>query len=178
MVSRKAIWSKKRYAEDPDYRRKTAANSLRHYTAHKDKINERRRERYRTDPEYREQVLEWSRRYQAGCYGTSPDYYDVLLARQGGVCAICKRKYKRRLDLDHCHSTNKLRLLLCNKCNTSLGLHNDDPDSMLAAVAYLEVWRQEIGSADAGVIAARIVKRLRRRLEVLVRAALALRRQE
>ena len=60
----------------------------------------------------------------------------------------------------------------------SLGLHNDDPDSMLAAVAYLEVWRQEIGSADAGVIAAGIVERLRRRLEVLVRAALALRRLE
>ena len=33
-------------------------------------------------------------------------------------------------------------------------------------------------SADAGVIAAGIVERLRRRLEVLVRAALALRRQE
>jgi hypothetical protein len=48
---------------------------------------------------------------------------------------------------------------------------------MLAAVAYLEVWRQEIGSADTGVIAAGIVERLRRRLEVLVRAMLALRRQ-
>ncbi len=171
MVSRQAIWSKKRYAEDSEFRKRLVGRALGHYRAHKDEITESLRERYRADPEYRERKRKRGRRI-------SDDLYDVLFARQGGVCAICKQKHHSRLHADHCHSTGKLRRLLCPKCNLSLGLHNDDPDSMLAAVAYLEVWLQEIGSADAGVIAAGIVERLRRRLEVLVRAALALRRQE
>jgi recombination endonuclease VII len=171
MVSRQAVWSKKRYAEDPEFRKRLVARALAHYTAHKAEITESLRERYRADPEYRERKRKRGRRI-------SDDLYDVLFARQGGVCAICKRKHHGRLHADHCHTTGRQRRLLCPKCNLSLGLHNDDPDSMLAAVAYLEVWRQEIGSADAGVIAAGIVERLRRRLEVLVRAALALRRLE
>jgi hypothetical protein len=173
MVSRQAIWARRRYAEDPEFRKRARASSLRRYAAHKDEIKKRRQERYRTDYAYRERTRERQRerqrRYQARLYG---DDYDVLLARQGGVCAICKQKSNRRLARDHCHSTGKRRGLLCMRCNTSLGLHNDDTDRLLAAAAYLEVSRRDIGSVDASVIAAEIAERLRQRAELLLRAGI------
>ena len=127
MVSRQAIWMKKRYAEDPDYRDQQIARSLRHYWEHKDEINEGQRERYQADPEYRELKRKRGRRIP-------DDVYDVLFALQGGVCAICKKKHHRRLHADHCHVTGKLRGLLCPKCNPALGLYDDDPDCLLAAL--------------------------------------------
>ena len=39
MVSRQAVWSKKRYAEDPELSR-SVARALAHYTAHKAEITE------------------------------------------------------------------------------------------------------------------------------------------
>ena len=114
MVSRQAIWMKKRYAEDPDYRDQQIARSLRHYWTHKDEINEGQRERYQADPEYRELKRKRGRRIP-------DDVYDVLFALQGGVCAICKKKHHRRLHADHCHVTGKLRGLLCPKCNPASG---------------------------------------------------------
>jgi hypothetical protein len=53
--------------------------------------------------------------------------YKSMLEEQNHVCAICKnhecnKSVKRRLSIDHCHKTKKIRGLLCNKCNISLGL--------------------------------------------------------
>jgi AAA domain/Recombination endonuclease VII/Homeodomain-like domain len=70
-------------------------------------------------------------------YGLSREAFDALLARQGGVCGICKKH--RPLCVDHCHVTGKVRGLLCHKCNRGLGHYNDDPDLTRAATAYLEV---------------------------------------
>ena len=53
--------------------------------------------------------------------------YNNMLVQQDNRCAICDRKpYKRRLAVDHCHSTGKIRGLLCNECNTLLGRLGDD----------------------------------------------------
>src|SRR5712691_2142373 len=126
MVSRQAKYRKKRYAEDPEYRKKLCEISRSSWAAKKDEINARRRARWRTDPEYRER----HHGYRARRFGFSRDDYEALLARQGGVCAICGNKPerpKRRLCIDHCHLTNEVRSLLCNKCNVGLGMFDDDP---------------------------------------------------
>ena len=74
-------------------------------------------------------------------YGISLEQYDEMLENQGGGCAICgttkpseRTKY---FAVDHCHSTSKVRGLLCSKCNRGLGLFNDKPERLKAAAKYL-----------------------------------------
>lgn len=66
-----------------------------------------------------------------------------LLKRQGGTCAICgEPPCKKRLHIDHDHKTNKIRGLLCFRCNFAVGFFRDDPDVMFAAAEYVseEKW--------------------------------------
>ena len=70
-------------------------------------------------------------------YGISLEDYARLLARQGGVCAICLRQPPKRLCIDHCHATAKVRGLLCRTFNAGLGFYRDYAALMTAAAAYL-----------------------------------------
>jgi Recombination endonuclease VII len=138
MVSPQAIWKRRRYA-DPDFREKARATKRAYWATHKDAANARLRERRKTDPKFRER----EREYRARRYGMSIADYDALLARQGGVCAICRQKSDRRLKIDHCHVTNQVRGLLCHQCNVGLGNFDDDTDRMRMAIEYLENSRRE-----------------------------------
>ena len=71
----------------------------------------------------------------------SVEDYDAMLASQHGACAICNRKPGKRLAVDHCHVTGKVRGLLCAKCNSGLAFFQDNPDYILAAIEYLEASR-------------------------------------
>lgn len=74
-------------------------------------------------------------------YGISGPDYDHILAEQNGLCAICKRKVackgRDNLYVDHCHDTGKVRGLLCQKCNSALGLFNDNLRLLEEAVKYM-----------------------------------------
>jgi len=71
-------------------------------------------------------------------YGITVDDYDRMLTEQNGGCAICKRPpTNKRLAIDHCHTSGKVRGLLCGPCNVSLGAFNDDPRVLLEAAKYL-----------------------------------------
>ena len=64
-------------------------------------------------------------------YGISPEDYNRMFDEQNGKCAICKsaeikRKNAKRFCIDHCHSTGKVRALLCHDCNVILGKLKDD----------------------------------------------------
>ncbi len=61
--------------------------------------------------------------------------YDAMFALQGRTCAICRKRSAKRLCVDHCHVTRKVRGLLCKKCNFGLGHFSDD--LVEAAAAYL-----------------------------------------
>lgn len=73
-------------------------------------------------------------------YGIDMDDYDRMLEAQGGVCAICagQCRIKTRLAVDHCHTTNRIRGLLCDDCNNGVGRFKDNPELLRAAAAYLE----------------------------------------
>lgn len=76
-------------------------------------------------------------------YGITAEQYAELLAAQGGVCAICGsnapgRRDHRNLPVDHCHTSNRIRGLLCHSCNRAIGLLQDSPDLLEKAAAYLK----------------------------------------
>lgn len=57
------------------------------------------------------------------------------------ACHICGALCKtgRRLAVDHCHVTGKIRGLLCANCNRALGMFQDNITIVKAAVSYLEL---------------------------------------
>lgn len=75
-------------------------------------------------------------------YGITDDDYLRMVASQGGVCVICKQPETggrtKRLSVDHCHASKKVRGLLCGSCNRGLGSFRDDPSRLRAAAAYIE----------------------------------------
>lgn len=79
-------------------------------------------------------------------FGITADDYDSMLESQEYVCKICRKPETRtapssgvaRLCVDHCHTTGKVRGLLCHGCNTGIGSLRDDIDILMEAIAYLE----------------------------------------
>lgn len=74
-------------------------------------------------------------------YGISLEEYKEMYKQQGGVCAICLLPgdfEKRELFVDHCHSTGKVRGLLCRACNHGIGIFKDNINSLIQAVEYLK----------------------------------------
>jgi hypothetical protein len=76
-------------------------------------------------------------------YGLTVQEYQDLLAAQGNRCAICQRKWGRGWNghvphIDHCHTTGRVRGLLCGECNTAIGRFGDDPALLRRAADYLE----------------------------------------
>jgi hypothetical protein len=59
--------------------------------------------------------------------------------RTQGVCDICSQtcRIKSRLSVDHCHTTLKIRGVLCDDCNMMLGRAKDDVSILLSAIRYL-----------------------------------------
>ena len=73
-------------------------------------------------------------------YGITWADYEKMFASQHGVCAICKSPpKKRRLSVDHCHQTGRIRGLLCDPCNhILLGAAKDSLSKLQAAIEYLK----------------------------------------
>lgn len=70
-------------------------------------------------------------------YGISQDDYEKMYAEQGGCCSICKKHHKT-LFVDHCHSSNIVRGLLCSRCNFGLGNFLDSIPNLENAIEYLK----------------------------------------
>lgn len=73
-------------------------------------------------------------------YGISLAEYDDMLESQSGSCAICSttpEENGRRLDVDHCHETGRVRGLLCASCNLGIGKFKDNPSLLAEAIKYL-----------------------------------------
>lgn len=74
-------------------------------------------------------------------YGITMGDYQTMNENQKGLCLICFGKSKgKRLSIDHCHETNIVRGLLCDKCNLGLGCFNDDIGRMKNAISYLDTF--------------------------------------
>lgn len=114
--------------------------------------NAKRRENYAKDAEIREAARTAVKAWQQANptkrkaqrlrkYGIDPSDFMDMLAMQNGRCAICGHEDSTNKSffpvVDHCHTTGRVRGLLCMNCNQGLGKFKDDPDRLFAAIAYL-----------------------------------------
>lgn len=78
-------------------------------------------------------------------YRISYSEYMDMLKRQDEKCVICggegfkmQDHHKIKLVVDHCHSTGKVRGMLCHNCNRGLGLFQDNVTLLQNAASYLQ----------------------------------------
>jgi hypothetical protein len=74
-------------------------------------------------------------------YGITKQQFLQLAYEQGYRCAVCDSSSEDapyRLAIDHNHTTNEIRGLLCSNCNYGLGIMNDDADRLEKAAQYLK----------------------------------------
>lgn len=120
------------------YRRQWAAKNP-------EKIRAYSRKHYRSNTPTEEQKARKSftqkRRHLETKYGITPEQWDTMYAAQGGVCAVCKvpgRVGKHgKLAVDHCHTTGRIRGLLCTPCNVSIGILGETPEQWEVVWRYL-----------------------------------------
>lgn len=85
-------------------------------------------------------------------YNISSDKVTEMYKLQKGRCSICNSrgdvhelgftKYPT-FHIDHCHSTDKVRGLLCSECNMGLGKFRDDVERLKRAIKYLKKHRRK-----------------------------------
>lgn len=85
-------------------------------------------------------------------YGITQKQYSDLYTKQNGECKICSVKMEfsnetplkgisrngKACLIDHCHSSGKVRGLLCFHCNTALGHMFDNIDNVENMLKYLK----------------------------------------
>lgn len=94
----------------------------------------------------------WNRKHRHGkvlnqnlvkSFGITLETYNLMLASQSGLCAICGQPPERtdhrnqRLQVDHCHDCGSVRKLLCSTCNNGLGCFKDNQALLAKAIEYL-----------------------------------------
>lgn len=70
-------------------------------------------------------------------YGISKEDYETMYTNQFGSCAICFNM-SVKLVIDHCHTSGKVRALLCNQCNKGLGCFSENKETIKNAIEYLK----------------------------------------
>lgn len=108
--------------------------------ANPEKFKAQRRAQY---ARHREKRLAKSRLRQLRAYGLTPEQFAAL----GDRCGICDAPSSGRfsaktgreypMHIDHCHDTERVRGLLCSRCNVGLGYFGHDSGRLKAAIDYL-----------------------------------------
>lgn len=135
------------YAANPEkFTKRKPENQAKH--------NAKRRAQYAENAELREQIKAQSRQWIAdnpekkkdqrlrAAFGISRVDFLEMLAIQNNRCAICgysSDKHGKYFPVvDHCHTTGKVRGLLCMNCNQGLGKFKDSYNNLLGAAMYLQ----------------------------------------
>jgi Recombination endonuclease VII len=74
-------------------------------------------------------------------YGITGEQYELLLKQQNYSCAICGRpetNFKRKLSVEHDHTTGEIKGLCCDHCNRIVLGKIRDPNIFRKAAEYLE----------------------------------------
>jgi len=103
------------------------------------KKNEERRKRNPSEKRKTSTKIRAKRSRLLREYGVDMNwYYDTILL-QDFKCKICNIKIDENTGvIDHCHSTLKVRGVLCRICNSGLGMFKDNIENLKNAIKYLE----------------------------------------
>ena len=76
-------------------------------------------------------------------YGITAEKFAALMASQEDACATCRKLFdwsdkQTKPHIDHCHDSKRVRGILCNRCNTVLGLVTDNGALLSSLVEYLK----------------------------------------
>lgn len=80
-------------------------------------------------------------------YGITAKEFQELVRKQNSMCAVCGVKLEiepngtkrtKNVAVDHCHTTGKVRGVLCKNCNVGLGFFQDSVSHLHKAIKYLE----------------------------------------
>ena len=71
-------------------------------------------------------------------FNISREDYQQMLVDQDNLCAICKKEVAWEAAVDHCHTTGKIRGLLCRNCNLGLGGFKDNIETVRKAIEYVK----------------------------------------
>lgn len=77
------------------------------------------------------------------CYGLDKGNYQRMVREHNNQCGICKEQTTKTLHVDHCHTTKKVRGLLCRGCNQGLGNFKDSEIALAAAIEYLRKSKEQ-----------------------------------
>ena len=78
-------------------------------------------------------------------YGITIEDYDSKLKEQNNCCAICKSDKpggNGDFYVDHNHTTNQVRGLLCQWCNFMIGQSRENSEILRSGIDYLQKWDQ------------------------------------
>lgn len=73
-------------------------------------------------------------------YHLTLEDYNTFLLIQDNKCKICLISFNdviKGANIDHCHTTGKVRGLLCHSCNKGLGFFKDNTELLKIAIEYL-----------------------------------------
>ena len=139
-----ANYEKQRRIDYPEYAREYYITHIEHIKEYRIK-NKNRISQY--GKVYRARTKDRIREHNLCKYGITSEGYNKLFELQEGRCLICKKhqsELTKILYVDHDHTTNKIRGLLCIKCNSVIGLANDDTKILENAISYLNNYKNEI----------------------------------
>jgi hypothetical protein len=112
--------------------RETIIAKASEYQKTKPEVTKRAQKKWRDSNKDTIRNNQWLRKF-----GLTTEQVESMFSSQGGHCAICKNP-NIKLCVDHDHTTNKIRGILCSKCNSAIGLLQDSAEVILAAYNYLK----------------------------------------
>lgn len=114
-------------------KKKISIKGKAYYKLNKKEVNKRNRENHIKNKE-RDDFMA-----RIHHYNLSEVEFKALWEKQKGYCAICGVSLKgNKYHIDHDHMTEKVRGILCTKCNRGIGLLKDSVELLSNAVRYLE----------------------------------------
>ena len=116
---------------------KRQKNQANYYIRNSEKLKEKQLN-HRNTKESKKLTSDYGFIYNLKKYGLTPESYYQLLLDQNNECCLCEKEFTDKLKpvIDHCHTNQHVRGILCIGCNVSLG-HIEKPGFLEKALDYI-----------------------------------------